>query len=431
MAQGRERRQTIRLRAGEGSVVVESDVRRSPESPGFPLVDISEGGLCFLVPSSVEWEGGRPEVGEALDVTVDLKSLERPLKIASVVRRSSLAEGFGSTLVGLEFVDLDEWQKATLRGAVIGVARERIEEGYHVLREGAGREPADEDYGRLLGDVLVDRDVIGREELEELIAGAGDRMVGRELVRAGAISEWQLVQALAEQAGLEAVDLREGAAGAATAQLFTPAFFMSNRMIPLAGEGAVRVAVAYQPGPDVQAEVKKKLGDDIEFVIASEAQISQALHGLFGTGGRTRSSPRVAAEIPVVFSITLDACAGEVYEGLTQNISESGMLFAAAAPTGASLQQMLDTERSIRLRARLGGPDEVVEALCSPVRIGAMVAPPGHWLYAVRVDEISPEHLERLRVFQFYQRFGSDKAGVPETAADAPGEAAQEADETE
>ena len=60
MAQGRERRQTIRLRAGEGSVVVESGSRQAPEGPGFPLVDISEGGLCFLVPASVQWEGGGP-----------------------------------------------------------------------------------------------------------------------------------------------------------------------------------------------------------------------------------------------------------------------------------------------------------------------------------------------------------------------------------
>jgi len=424
MAQGPERRQTIRLRAGEGSVVVDSGDRQAPDGPGFPLVDISEGGLCFLVPSSVEWEGGPPKAGETFDITVDLKSLERPLKIASVVRRSSVAEGFGSTLIGLEFVDLDEWQEATLRGAVIGVARERIDEGYHVLREGAGRAPSDEDYGRLLGDVLVDRDVIDREDLEELIAG-GEATVGRTLVRAGAISEWQLVQALAEQAGLEAIDLRESVAGAATAQLFTPAFFMSNRMIPLAGDGVARVAVANLPGPDVESEVRKKLGDEIEFVIASEAQISQALHGLLGSGGRTRTSPRVAAEIPVVFSIDLDGCSDEAYEGLTQNISERGMLFAATAPKGATLQETLNTERSIRLRARLGGTDEVIEALCSPLSVGAMTAPPGHWLYAVRIDEISPEHVERLRVFQFYQRFGSDKADTPDTS-DAP-----EAGETE
>ena len=294
MTQGQDRRRTIRLRAGEGSVLLDV-AAQDAGVPGFPLVDISEGGLCFLVPSSVKLAAGLPEVGDGFDVTVELPGLEKPLRVHGLVRRSSVAKGFGSTLVGIEFTGLDEWQRATLRGAVIEVARERIEKGYLVLREGIGKAPGSEG-GKLLGTILVERDVIRREDLEQLLAAGSGEPLGRTLVRAGAVSEWQLVVALAEQAGLEPIDLRDATPAEKTAMLFTPAFLMGNRMVPLQSEGDARVvAVANLPQAEAVEEVKRILGDEVGFVIASEAQISQILHGLFGTTGRTRSSPRVAA----------------------------------------------------------------------------------------------------------------------------------------
>ncbi len=415
MANGSDRRRTIRLRAGEGAVLIEAEGPDGGDSLGFPLVDISEGGICFLIPSTRPPEGGPPEVGESLTIAIELPRLDRPLKLAGVVRRVNEAGGFGGQLVGLQFVDMDEWQRSTIRGAVIEVARERIEEGYHILQEGAGRAPGiDEDDDMLrLGDVLVEREMVKREALEALIQAGGIAPLGRTLVRAGAISEWQLVQALAAQAGLQAVDLRKVAPSAKTGEFFTPGFLMVSRAILLEAEDdALKLAVASIPPEETMDEIRRSLGGEPELCIASETQIAQALHSICGTGGRTRRHPRVAAEVPLVFSLaTAEGTDSDAaYEGVTQDLSQGGFLFAGPAPSGVTLQSLLNTAGSVRLRARFGEPDEVVEAVCSPVRISEMPAPPDHWLYAVSIDEISAEHLERLKLFQFYQRFKSDGA---------------------
>ncbi|MHC4504542.1 MAG: PilZ domain-containing protein, partial [Planctomycetota bacterium] len=206
-----ERRRTIRLMTGKGLV---SLGRRSGElvGAGWPLRDISEGGLRFAL------SGDHPELpspGEGVVVTVELGRVAsgsgkkatgrdeeaKPFRLSAVVRRVKKTKkgGRGDCEVSLEFTGLSQEARARLRGTVIDLAMEKIEKGAQDLAP-VPRKKRDEGAGDRLGDILVARSSLSRDEMERFVREdfEKDRPLGRQLVSRGVVDERGVAKALAE-----------------------------------------------------------------------------------------------------------------------------------------------------------------------------------------------------------------------------------------
>ncbi|MEX2373180.1 MAG: hypothetical protein WD800_05205, partial [Dehalococcoidia bacterium] len=109
------------------------------------------------------------------------------------------------------------------------------------------REAAHRAHGRsTIGDLLLEADILTRDDLEraiQLSEQSGVRL-GEALISLGAVSEEQLGEQLAIQAGLPFVTIRGLDLDRAMGDLLPEDFCREHQVIPLATEGDGSVTVA-------------------------------------------------------------------------------------------------------------------------------------------------------------------------------------------
>jgi glycosyltransferase XagB len=170
------------------------------------------------------------------------------------------------------------------------------------IREAAGRA-----HGQItIGDRLLEADLLNREDLEravQLSQQTGIRF-GEALISLGVVSEEQLAEQLALQAGLPFITIRGLNLGRSMSTLLPEDFCRERQLIPLAAEsdGTVTVAIADPSDQASRAAAESMLGRRVEWVATTRSDIRDALERLFhaqyldySAGDLMRRSPSESA----------------------------------------------------------------------------------------------------------------------------------------
>lgn len=454
-----ERRRTVRLLTGKALVAL-GRADGTLMGAGWPLLDISEGGLRFAIPKdhpdppktdekvivTVEFAAGEepgpqsaagdPErggagkteprraddaVGPTAQENVEGETDEERLRLHAFVRRVADAEAGDVWDVSLEFTDLTPKARERLRGTVLDLAMEKIAShrgglGASVPEDTApeGGRPKD----KLLGEILVTRSAMTHDDLESFLHEdyqEGTR-IGRQLVKRGLVEDVDVARALAEQADLHYADLEMEGIDLLKIRQFTEGYLAQHLFVPLAIEtDHVTVASANPLPEEVFGDIKKRYGRPARNVISSERQIMSALQKAFHISRNQRLSARFPAGLSLRYKFYDEKWKpvhSDVMFGLTKNLSENGVLFlgplppADESPWGDS-PPPVDAETHIGVHLFLPNQPEPIRAPCLLVR--ATIVRPSDpkactrplCLYAVKVLGVSDEDRRRLNLFRF------------------------------
>ncbi len=138
---------------------------------------------------------------------------------------------------------------------------------------------------RRLGQILVDLGFITDDQLEMLVEEQSQnpgQMIGRIAEDMGLISDDQLIQALAEQFGLQTVDIEGVTPPQDAQQAISNAMAQLYRVIPLQiNDGVITLASCDPQNIAMQDELRRFLGHDIRLLVATESQILRAIDQYF------------------------------------------------------------------------------------------------------------------------------------------------------
>jgi len=157
-----------------------------------------------------------------------------------------------------------------------------------------------------LGEILVQRKKITREQLEEARnsrKGPHDR-IERLLIQKGFVRERDVLEIIGEQLSIPVVDLASIKIDAALLKLIPPKVVHRYRMIPISKEnGTIRIATANAFDLYAFDELRMLTGTKVEPVLASEAEIQRAIKQFYGVGGQTIDEMIGDSEIEVVSEV--------------------------------------------------------------------------------------------------------------------------------
>jgi type IV pilus assembly protein PilB len=133
-----------------------------------------------------------------------------------------------------------------------------------------------------LDELLLARGLLTSEQLEEarLQAAQRGRSVGRVLIELGFVSEAGLVAILAEQLGLEFVDLSEASIDPSAVGMVPEPTARRHNCIPLRVEDGRTLVVAMSDPANVVAkdDLRAMTGKDVRVVVATKADVMSALN---------------------------------------------------------------------------------------------------------------------------------------------------------
>ncbi len=134
---------------------------------------------------------------------------------------------------------------------------------------------------RRIGQILVDLGFIDDDQLEMLLEEQRQNpgeLLGKIAEEMGLVSDEQVAQALAEQMGLQTVDLTEIKLPKETLSLVSDAMAQLYRVIPLQlANNTLVVATCDPQNLQIVDELRTFLGYDIEMVVATEHAVQQML----------------------------------------------------------------------------------------------------------------------------------------------------------
>src|SRR3989441_1987200 len=150
-----------------------------------------------------------------------------------------------------------------------------------------------------LGQILIELGFITPEQLETALEEhrKTPKSLGRVLIDLGMIKEADLVRALAEQVGLEFVDLNEFPIDATATVLLPEALSRRYRAIPI-GERDGRLLVAMSDPANVYAldDIRTITGRDVQPVVATANDVEEAIQKFSGMDSQVEAMASIAAE---------------------------------------------------------------------------------------------------------------------------------------
>jgi hypothetical protein len=430
-----ERRRTIRLLTGKALVALGRPDGRLLGA-GWPLLDISEGGLRFSIPKD---HPNPPKADEEVTVTVEFvaegksgdtgekvgekgKSADR-FQLQAVVRRVADSDEGEVQDVSLEFLDPSPKHRERLRGAVLDLAMEKIARHRETLAGSIAPEGGRPEGSRL-GDILVAQSAVSEAELEKFLAEdhEKDTPIGRQLVKHGLVEEADVARALAEQAELPYADLEMEGIDLLRIRQFTEGYLTQHLFVPLAVESTrVTIASANPLPEEAIADIRKRYSRTVSNVISSERQIMSALQKAFHISRNQRRSARFPAGLSLRYKFydkDWKPVHQDVLFGLTKNLSDSGVLFVGPLPPGMDAAPSAEKEVHIGLHLFLPNQPEPVRAPCLLVRatvVRGKNAGDGAGplcLYAVKVLGVSDDDRRRLNLFRFQSYLPRQQRGA-------------------
>jgi len=224
--------------------------------------------------------GGHPVTRRVLMDPVD-HALARRISLDESLETGAVPVRYHEGVMVLAMADpLDEGAIARLRrrlGAEFYVqpaTRQDIREATHRA------------HGRsTIGDLLMEADLLSREDLEraiELSEQTGVRL-GEALISLGVVSEEQLGEQLAQQAGMPFVTIRGLHLERSMGDLLPEDFCRGRQMIPVdrQADGSILVAVADPADHAAQQEARALASEPLQFVATTRTDIRDALERLF------------------------------------------------------------------------------------------------------------------------------------------------------
>jgi len=150
-----------------------------------------------------------------------------------------------------------------------------------------------------LGQILIELEMITPEQLETALEEhrRTPKSLGRVLIDMGMIKEGDLVRALAEQVGLEFVDLSEHQIDPTATTLLPEALARRYRAIPI-GERDGRLLVAMSDPANVYAldDIRTITNRDVQPLVATAADVERAIQKYAGIDGQVEALASVASD---------------------------------------------------------------------------------------------------------------------------------------
>ena len=150
-----------------------------------------------------------------------------------------------------------------------------------------------------LGQILIELQMITPEQLETALEEhkRTPKSLGRVLIDMGMIKEGDLVRALAEQVGLEFVDLSEYPVDATATTLLPEALARRYRAIPI-GERDGKLLVAMSDPANVYAldDIRTITNRDVQPLVATAADVERAIQKYAGLDNQVEALASVAAD---------------------------------------------------------------------------------------------------------------------------------------
>jgi type IV pilus assembly protein PilB len=150
-----------------------------------------------------------------------------------------------------------------------------------------------------LGQILIELGYITPEQLEQALDEHKQtpKSLGRVLIDLGMIREGDLVRALAEQVGLEFVDLNEYAIDATATMLLPEALARRYRAIPI-GERDGKLLVAMSDPANVYAldDIRTITNRDVQPLVATASDVERAIQKFASMDGQVEALTIAAAE---------------------------------------------------------------------------------------------------------------------------------------
>src|SRR6478735_2267364 len=134
---------------------------------------------------------------------------------------------------------------------------------------------------RRIGQIFVDMGFISDEQLEMLLEEQQQRpgtLLGKIALELNMLNEEQVIQALAEQMGMQVVELGDTIIPHEVINIMTESMAQLYRAIPIHFEGnRLTVATCDPQNITIQDELRSMLGHEIKVVIAGETDIKKTL----------------------------------------------------------------------------------------------------------------------------------------------------------
>src|SRR5687767_15561215 len=161
-----------------------------------------------------------------------------------------------------------------------------------------------------LGQILIELGLITPEQLETALEEhqKTPKALGRVLIDLGMIKEADLVRALAEQVGLEFVDLTDAQIDPASTALLPEALARRYRALPI-GDRDGKLLVAMSDPANVYAldDIRTITGRDVQPVVATAQDVERAIQKYAGMDSQVEAMASIAAEAETVEGEELEA----------------------------------------------------------------------------------------------------------------------------
>jgi len=204
-----------------------------------------------------------------------------------------------------------------------------------------------------LGQILIELGFITTEQLDTALEEhrKTPKSLGRVLIDLGMIKEADLVRALAEQVGLEFVDLNEFPIDATSTVLLPEALSRRYRAIPI-GERDGRLLVAMSDPANVYAldDIRTITGRDVQPVVATANDVEEAIQKFSGMDSQVEAMASIAAE-------SVDETTADLEEALEDApiVKLVNAIMTQAVGDRASDVHLEPAEHNVRIRFRVDG----------------------------------------------------------------------------
>ncbi len=206
-----------------------------------------------------------------------------------------------------------------------------------------------------LGASLVREGLLGQDALDAALAeyAASKKSLGRVLLERGLVTERDLVALLADQLGLEFVDLDDYPVDAAAASLVSDSVILRYEAIPIGWDDG-RLLVAMANPSDVVAidDIRTITRSDVKVVVAPRSSILQALARHQRIEG---AAADFSAEAANELDLDEDAATSDHLVEDAPIVKLVNMLISQAVAERASDIHIEPTERDVRVRYRIDG----------------------------------------------------------------------------
>ena len=211
---------------------------------------------------------------------------------------------------------------------------------------------------RRIDELLLERGLITGEQLEEARAQAAERgrPLGRVLIELGHIDEAELVSILAEQLGLEFVELGELQIDASAVALIPEATARRHSCIPVAFDDSGRLVLATADPANVVAldDVRALTKRDIRTVVATRSDVVQAINRHYRLDRAAETLVEEAVD-EIKTDEDLDEALAQADASDAPIIKLVNLLITQAVNDRASDIHIEPEEKSLRVRYRIDG----------------------------------------------------------------------------